>query len=310
MTSQVILHVDGVSYAFGDNEVLKSVGLNLKKAQIAGLLGRNGSGKSTLLSILSGNLPKQSGTITVAGHPLETNKSDWKQELGVIFQSPSLDQKLSARENLELACILYAVPKSQSKEKIDWALKVSQLENRQHDLVKTFSGGMKRRLDIARALLADPKLLLMDEPTTGLDELAFRETWDVLNNLVAETGLSILVATHRPEEAEKCHVVGVLSKGKLVKWDSPEALKQSVKEDTVIIGTIEGAEDKVASVLEDEFSVKVRKTRQTVTFESNSAHTLIPRVAEKFQKTEIISIQLRPSGMAEAFVALTGEVLL
>ena len=310
MTSQVILHVDGVSYAFGDNEVLKSVGLNLKKAQIAGLLGRNGSGKSTLLSILSGNLPKQSGTITVAGHPLETNKSDWKQELGVIFQSPSLDQKLSARENLELACILYAVPKSQSKEKIDWALKVSQLENRQHDLVKTFSGGMKRRLDIARALLADPKLLLMDEPTTGLDELAFRETWDVLNNLVAETGLSILVATHRPEEAEKCHVVGVLSKGKLVKWDSPEALKQSVKEDTVIIGTIEGAEDKVASVLEDEFSVKVRKTRQTVTFESNSAHTLSPRVAEKFQKTEIISIQLRPSGMAEAFVALTGEVLL
>lgn len=212
------LSVKNLSYSYGDRQVLNNITFDLHTEEVLGFLGPNGSGKTTLFSLLTGLLPVQHGNISL----LDTS------HMGVIFQNPSLDPKLTATENLLLAAWLHAIPSSETPDRIQKLLAQVGLADRSHDPIHTFSGGMKRRCDIARALLHQPTILIMDEPTTGLDEAMFREVWDMLGTLRQEYHVSMLLSTHRPEEAARCSQIAILNHGTIQVMDSPNTLLHDV----------------------------------------------------------------------------------
>lgn len=214
---------------------LKSLNLQIDESEIFGILGPNGSGKSTLFQIISTLLKPSNGTVRVAGYDVLAQPQLVRQQLGVVFQSPSLDDKLTAMENLIHHGHLYGLGGSDLKQRAANALKAVSLTERANDYVETFSGGMKRRVEIAKAMLHQPRLLLLDEPSTGLDPSARREIWQHLNKLRKELGITILLTTHLMDEAEKCDRLAIVHLGKLVAVDTPDKLKQQIGGDVIQI---------------------------------------------------------------------------
>jgi ABC-2 type transport system ATP-binding protein len=221
-----ILHVQNLHHRYKKRHVLKGVTFECRQGEILGFLGPNGSGKTTLFACLTGLLEVQSGKVHF--HNQVTSPYQHKNQLGVLFQNPALDEKLTAWENLQLSATLYALKPTDAKIKAKTLLEQVGLTSRMHDKVSEFSGGMKRRLDISRALIHDPKLLILDEPTTGLDEAAFRSFWSLVKSLQKEHEFTALLSTHRSEEAEHCDRVAILDNGQIQVCDSPKALKRQV----------------------------------------------------------------------------------
>ena len=233
--SDAMLSLQGLTFAYDERPVLTGVDLELRRGEILGLLGPNGSGKSTLLGILCGLRERSAGVIRLAGVSTEPSSSDYRRDLGVIFQSPSLDLKLTARENLTLSGRLHGLTASVLSARIEQGLRDADLSERADEPVEQFSGGMRRRLDLARAMLHAPGLVLADEPTTGLDEAAFQRTWRQLERLRDSEQAAILVTTHRPEEAERCDRLAVLSEGRIALIDTPEGLRSRVHGDVIAL---------------------------------------------------------------------------
>lgn len=304
------LRVDGLRHRYGADgpDVLDDLDLSVAEGEIVGLLGPNGSGKSTALRIVSGLLAPTAGRVAVAGLPVGPRAAAARARVGVVFQSPSLDLRLSARENLELAATLHGVDRAA----VGPALGAAQLAGRADDLVATYSGGMRRRLDIARALLHDPALLILDEPTAGLDEASFRATWDQIEARRAAGGVSALVTTHRPEEADRCDRVVVLSGGRAVASDRPSALKARLASDVIVVeGDDPGA---LAAAIEQRFRqqispLTVLRDGDRVTITCERGHELVPRLVEAFDGGRLRSVGLRQPSLADAFLAITGSSL-
>jgi len=239
-----IVKVNNLTKNFGNLTACDSINLEIKEGEIFGLLGPNGAGKTTLISMLATLLKPSSGTASINGIDVQKNPDEVRKNIGIVFQDPSLDQMLTADENLMLHAMFYSVPKDIAKERIEKVLKLVELTERRNSLVKTFSGGMKRRLEIARSLIHTPKVLFLDEPTIGLDPQTRNHIWGYIKNLAKKEKTTILLTTHYMEEAEfLCERVGIIDLGKIVALDTVNNLKKVLGGDVIKIKSEESVEN-------------------------------------------------------------------
>jgi ABC-2 type transport system ATP-binding protein len=305
--SQPRLRVHGLAHRFGALRVLDGLSVDVAPGEIFGLLGPNGSGKSTTLRVLTGMLVPDAGVIELDGARVAPGGRPLRQRMGVVFQSGSLDPRLTARENLALSAALYGIAGKDATARIDELLAFTALTDRARDAVGDFSGGMRRRLELARALLHEPDLLLLDEPTTGLDERFFRQTWERIEALRARRGLTVLLTTHRSEEAERCDRVAVIDRGRVIAVDTPDALRRRVSGDVLTLEADAPAE--LAAELSARFSVDARVVEGRVLLERERGHELIPRLVESLPAGRLHSLSMHRPNLADVFVKLTGRSL-
>ncbi len=301
------LAVRDLAFRYGDREVLRRVSFEVAPGEILGLLGPNGAGKSTLFSILTGLLRPSSGTLSLDGVDVPAGARALRARLGVVFQAPSLDAKLTALENLTLGGMLFGLERRQAVDRARELLAAAGLAERARDQAGKLSGGMRRRLELARALVHRPSILLMDEPTTGLDAAAFRQTWQAVHALRQESGLTVLLTTHRPDEAEACDRLLVLDRGRIVAAGTPQALRSRVPGDVVTVEADDPAA--LAQELRDRLGLEARVGAHGVQIEAERGHELVPRLVEAFPSGRFQSVSLRRPTLADAFLTLTGEAL-
>ncbi len=231
---QNIIEVSGLSKSFGKIDAVKDITFSVKKGEIFAFLGPNGAGKSTTIKMLTTLLPQSKGTITLNNFDTIKNPDDVRKSFGIIFQDPSIDEDLTAYENMEFHGVLYDVEKELRKERIEKLLKVTELWDRKDDYVKQFSGGMKRRLEIARGLLHHPKIFFLDEPTVGLDPQTRNHIWDYIKELNKEEDITIFFTTHYMDEAEKYSTkIAVIDHGKIIAQGTAKELKDKTKKQTL-----------------------------------------------------------------------------
>ncbi len=231
------VHIQGVTHRYGTHVALRDVSLQVASGTLYGLLGPNGSGKTTLFRILSTLMPPSEGKARVFGLDVAAESDAIRQQLGVVFQEPALDENLTVRENLRIQGALYGLHGADRKARTEELLKRLDVIDRVDDSVAELSGGLRRRVDLARGLLHRPTLLLLDEPTTGLDPAARRAFWSAIDRLRTAEGTTLLLATHLMDEAERCDRVGILSDGALVADDAPAALKAELGSETLWLET-------------------------------------------------------------------------
>ena len=218
---------------FGKIVAVDNVSLDIQDGEVFGLLGQNGAGKTTIIHMLATLLKPTSGTAKINGYDIVQESSKVRKNIGIVFQAPSSDDKLTGFENLKIHSYLYGVPSKLRFERIEELLKLVGLYERKDDLVKKYSGGMRRRLEIARGLIHKPKVIFLDEPTLGLDPNSRKSMWSYIQNLVKEEKITIILTTHYMEEADKlCDRIGFINKGKIIATDTPEQLKRRIKNDS------------------------------------------------------------------------------
>lgn len=228
--------VEGLTKKFGAFTAVNNLSFNIKKGEVFGLLGPNGAGKTTTMSMLSTMLKPSSGKASVNGFDIQKNEDDVRKSIGIVFQDQSLDEELTAYENMDFHGRLYRIPKDIRQKKIMELLKLVELDEKKDNIVKTYSGGMRRRLEIARGLLHEPKVLFLDEPTLGLDPQTRNLLWDYIDKLNKEKGISIILTTHYMEEADKlCHRIAIIDRGEVVAMDTSENLKNDVGGNVITI---------------------------------------------------------------------------
>ena len=218
---------------FGKIVAVDNVSLDIQDGEVFGLLGQNGAGKTTIIHMLATLLKPTSGTAKINGYDIVQESSKVRKNIGIVFQAPSSDDKLTGFENLKIHSYLYGVPSKLRFERIEELLKLVGLYERKDDLVKKYSGGMRRRLEIARGLIHKPKVIFLDEPTLGLDPNSRKSMWSYIQNLVKEEKITIILTTHYMEEADKlCNRIGFINKGKIIATDAPEQRKRRIKNDS------------------------------------------------------------------------------
>lgn len=233
-----IIRIQNLTKKFNELIAVDSISFNVREGEIFGFLGPNGAGKTTTLSMLATLLDSTSGEAFVNGFDVKREKDNVRKSIGMVFQDPTLDDELTAYENMDFHGRLYKVPKETRKKKTLELLKLVELDDRKNSLVKTFSGGMKRRLEIARGLLHEPKILFLDEPTLGLDPQTRNKLWDYIKKLNKEKNLTIILTTHYMDEADRlCDRIAIIDHGKIVVLDKPENLKNQIGGDVITIET-------------------------------------------------------------------------
>jgi ABC-2 type transport system ATP-binding protein len=295
---------------FGDLTAVDSLNLTIHRGEIFGLLGPNGAGKTTTLSMLATLLPPTSGAATVAGHDIAREKDAVRRSIGLVFQDPSTDDELTAWENMDFHGRLYGVPRVDRRERIPELLDMVDLADRSRHRVKTFSGGMKRRLEIARGFLHHPKVLFLDEPTTGLDPQTRRRIWDHIQKINRQEQLTILLTTHSMEEADAlCGRVGIMDHGKLIALGTPAELKDGLGGDVIRL-EVEGPAGFVVAALERidwVLSVRARDGMIDITVQGGETH--IPEVLRITDQTgaSARSIALKKPTLEDVFIHHTGR---
>jgi len=260
--SALAVDIQGVTHRYGGHEALRSVTLDVPTGALYGLLGPNGSGKTTLFRILSTLMPPSEGDARVFGLDTTQQPEAVRNRLGVVFQDPALDEALTVRENLRFQASLYGLNGADRRDRIDELLARLDVTDRVDDPVKALSGGLQRRVDLARGLLHRPDLLLLDEPTTGLDPGARRAFWTAIDRLRETEGTTLLLATHLMDEAERCDRVGILSDGALVADGTPAALKAELGDQTLWVETDDPAA--LRDRIDAQFGVPTRIVGSTV----------------------------------------------
>jgi ABC-2 type transport system ATP-binding protein len=292
---------------FGSRAALDGVSFAVYPGEILGLLGPNGAGKTTAFRLLSGLITSDGGTIELDGAPASPADRRYRARLGVVFQEPSIDLKLTGRENLALGAALYGLPRAQAARRIDQALALMDLGARAGEPTSSYSGGMRRRIEIARVLLHDPDLLLLDEPGRGVDPDALRRIWDQLGALRRERRVSIIVTTHQPEEAERCDRIVILDAGRVCAAGTPDELRARVAGDLV---TVHGdAPEEIAAVITQRLGLAARIRGGEVALETARGHEMVPRIAELFPAGRLRSIATARPTLADVFAKLTGKGL-
>lgn len=303
------LRVSDYCLSAGDRIILDEIGFKVRRGEVCAILGPNGSGKSTLLRCMLGLVKADRGTAFIDDRPLNRHR----QEVGIVFQQPSLDRRLSAAENLLLGARLYGVKSAEAKQRAQALLEFLDLLDRADDRVETLSGGAQRRLEIARALIHQPSLLLLDEPTTGLDMQTFRRVWKRLRDLAVGQELAVVTTTHRADEAAMADHIIILDRGRVVADDSPEELLRQVGKDII---QLECAKPEwVAEQLREHFLLNARIDADaslrsaSVQVEVEAGHTWVPRIVEAFAEGTFAAITCRRPTLADAFFHLTGHPL-
>ena len=306
-TKPARLSVRDLSVERSGRQVLRGLGFELRPGEVVGLLGRNGAGKTTLFQVLCGLLDPDSGEFALDGRPIAPGDREFRSRCGVVFQEPALDPRLTARQNLALAAGLYGVGRRDAPGRIEELLERVELADRGDEPVSRLSGGMRRRVELVRALIHEPELLVLDEPTTGLDEAAFRRIWADLLELRDRKGISMLLTTHRADEAEHCDRIGILDGGRLIAFDTPTQLRARVRGDLLVIETDDP--EPVIETLRERFDVQAHRADGRVVLHRERAHELIPRVVEALPEGALRSISMRHTGLGEVFLELTGHEL-
>ncbi|MCH2174115.1 MAG: ABC transporter ATP-binding protein [Lentisphaeria bacterium] len=224
----ITIQIDQISYSYKDHQALNGVSIEIPAGSIVGVLGPNGSGKSTLFKLITTSLNMQKGTAKYGEYIVGKDSAEIRKKIGVVFQSPALDGHLSVKENLLYHGQFYGLTRVQLKTRVDELLQDFNLADRSNDTVKTLSGGLKRRVELCRAILHNPEVLILDEPSTGLDPNARLDFWDTLEKLQIKTGLTILFSTHWFEEAEMASHLAILSHGKLIAYEEPSKLREQL----------------------------------------------------------------------------------
>jgi len=287
-------------------DALRDVSFSVDQGAFFGLLGPNGGGKSTTFQILATLLKPTSGQIHLQGVDVVAEPERIRRLLGVVFQNPSVDKKLTIQENLRHQGRLYGMFGVLLEDKIRTTLEQFALWDRRGDFVETLSGGLRRRVEIAKALLHSPSVLLLDEPTTGLDPIARRELWQALAEMRRLTGLTILVTTHLMEEAETCDHVAILNDGQLVAEGTPEALKREIGGDVITLET--AAPQALAGQIQKRFDIQPRIVENTLLIERARGHEFIPTLVSAFPG-DIQSVHLGKPSLEDVFIRRTGKRL-
>ncbi len=294
----------GLGFRYGDRVALRDLDLDVTEGAVVAVLGPNGSGKSTLFRILATLVPPTFGEATILGKNPASEAMAIRAQLGVVFQSPSLDPILTARENLTHQGHLYGLRGRDLTQRANRLLEVVGLLDRAHDRTAEFSGGMRRRLEIAKALLHDPRLVVLDEPSTGLDPGARREVWDYLHTLRRENGMTVVFTTHLMDEAAAADRVLVLDRGVRVAHDTPERLSQRVGGDMLTLSTPDA--EGLARDLREQFDYQVAVESSLVRLELEHAHQHVARLVETFPG-RITEVSVRKPDLESAFFHLTGR---
>jgi len=301
-----VVETFGLTKNYGKLIAVENLNISIDEGEVFGLLGPNGAGKTTIIKMLATLLEPTSGTAKVHGFDVLTQPEKVRESIGIIFQEPSSDELLTGYENIKLYAMMYGIPKAQISKGIEEALELVELSDRKDDLVKHYSGGMRRRLEIARSLIHKPKVLFLDEPTLGLDPRGREKMWNYIIRLVKELKMTVLLTTHYMEEADSlANRIGIIDRGKIVVLDSPNALKKALGGDLV---TIRGAE---AARLEELRRLSYVRDIEKVGLETKIA---VENVGENLQQLlkiagKIESVEVRNTTLNDVFLRWTGRTI-
>jgi ABC-2 type transport system ATP-binding protein len=303
-TGSAVISVQDIVHRYGDRTALNGVSFDVHPAELFGLLGPNGSGKTTLFRILSTLMVPVSGRATILGIDVAREPDKVRHQIGVVFQAQSIDIKLTARENLWHQGHLYGLHGASLKNRIQEMLGRVGLSDRANEKAETFSGGMQRRLELAKGLLHHPSVLLLDEPTTGLDPGARRDLWQYLRILRDEEHVTVLVTTHLMEEAERCDRLAILNEGKVVALGTPDELKREIGGDVIVLDVKDP--EAIAQRVRELFHVDAQVLQGKVRFEREGGHRFITDVVEAFPG-EIEAISVSKPTLEDVFIRRTGH---
>jgi ABC-2 type transport system ATP-binding protein len=300
-----VISVESLVHRYENRTALHGVSFDVRPAELFGLLGPNGSGKTTLFRILSTLMLPTAGRATIMGCDAAQEPARLRRQIGVVFQAQSIDLKLTARENLWHQGHLYGLRGPSLKKRIHEILSRVGLADRAGELVETFSGGMQRRIELAKGLLHHPGVLLLDEPTTGLDPGARRDLWQYLQMLRDGEHVSVLVTTHLMEEAERCDRLAILNEGNLVALGTPAELKSEIGGDVVLFDAAHNAE-LLAERIRDRFHVETTVLENQVRVEREGAHRFVTEVVEAFPG-EVEALSVSKPALEDVFIRRTGH---
>ncbi len=298
------IQVENLSHAYQQRQALDNISFDVSCGEIFGLLGPNGSGKTTLFRILSTLMPVTAGTVRIFGHDLATEVKAIRNLLGVVFQHPGLDAKLTVVENLRHHGHLYGLAGKTLRHRISELLERFGVSDRATERVEVLSGGLQRRVEIAKALLHSPRVLLLDEPTSGLDVAARRQLNDYLSMLARTENILVLMTTHLLDDAEACNRVGILDEGKLVALGDPDELKTKVGGDVIIIESVDSGT--LGPAINEKFKVSTVLTDDQLRIECERGHEFVRDVVAAFPE-EIQSVRFGKPTLEDVFIKLTGN---
>jgi len=304
VSSPPVIRVEQLVKKFGELTAVDGISFDVARGSIFGFLGPNGAGKSTTIKILSTLLKPTSGRATLAGFDVLTQPTQVRKAIGLVFQDPSLDVRLTADENLRFHAMLYDVPSAVYKTRADEVLRMVDLTDRRASRVMTFSGGMKRRLEIARGLLHHPTVLFLDEPTLGLDVQTRNAIWQHVKKLRDEVGTTVFMTTHYMDEAENCDTIAIIDHGKIQAIDTPAALKRTIGGDKVIVG----GDAELGDALAEKYGVEVQKVGGEFHFQMASGAEFVPKLLTDFPG-RITSVQIKQPSLEDVFLKLTGRAI-
>lgn len=295
-----IIEIEHLSKSFGEVKAVRDVSFHVKEGELFAFLGVNGAGKSTTISIICGQLQKDAGTVKIDGNTLEENSAAIKREIGVVYQDSVLDKALSVQDNLESRAALYGIRGRSFKERLAELAEMLEFNDLLKRTVGKLSGGQRRRIDIARALLHRPKILILDEPTTGLDPQTRKHLWNVISNLRKNENMTVFLTTHYMEEAVDADYVVILDSGEITAHGTPLQLKNTYTGDFI---TIYGIDEKQVKMLEKPYE-QIREAYRISVENTSEATELIIRHPEIFADYEITK-----GKMDDVFLAVTGKRL-
>jgi ABC-2 type transport system ATP-binding protein len=301
-----VIGVSDLVKSYGQVEAVRGLGFEVKPGETFGFLGPNGAGKSTTIKILCTLANPTSGAATVAGYDVVRQRDSVRRNIGLVFQDTTLDNYLTGEQNLRFHADLYGVPRAQLPARLRQVLEMVDLWDRRGSVVGTYSGGMKRRLEIARGLLHAPRVLFLDEPTVGLDPQTRASIWEYINDLKQREDITIFLTTHYMDEAENCDRIAIVDHGKIVVLDTPEALKASVGKDRVQITT---ADDQAAiAALQDRFDLEAAVHEGQVTFNVAAGEQFVPRLFAGLP-VPIRSVSVARPSLDDVFMSYTGKTI-
>jgi ABC-2 type transport system ATP-binding protein len=304
--AEPIIEINALTFAYGDHVALNNLSLRIDAGEIFGFLGPNGSGKTTLFRILSTLAAVPPGRVSILGFDPATNRDEIRSRIGVVFQSPSLDKQLTAEENLTHQGHMYGLRGADLGRRVQNALEAVGLTDRSREYVGKFSGGMRRRVEVAKGLLHDPEVLLLDEPSTGLDPAARIDLWRHLRKINQENGVTVLVTTHLMEEADRCSRLAIMERGHLLACDTPAALKDRIGGDVITIASTRPAE--VRTILHDRLGVEAQEVDGSLRLERRRGHEFVPELIEAVPGL-VESISVGKPTLEDVFIQLTGQRL-
>ena len=300
------VEVDDLVKSFGETDAVRGVSFTVPPGEVFGFLGPNGAGKSTTINVLCTLARPTSGAARVSGFDVVTQRDDVRRHIGLVFQDPTLGLQLTAEQNLRLHADLYGVDPGVIPARMDQMLEMVGLADRRDQPVITFSGGMKRRLEIARGLMHSPRVLFLDEPTIGLDPQTRRSIWRYIRALREAEGTTIFMTTHYMDEAAFCGRIAIMDRGEIVVLDTPAALKASVGAARVVLGTADN--DAALAALHDHFGIEATVAEGAVTFHVDSGEAFVPRLFAELD-VAITSVAVSRPTLDDVFMRYTGSTI-